>query len=284
MSKKNWLVVKLIVLVLTLIVICGIAVTLIFGYSISLSSLGFKSNLEGGTPTEQEQTFEGIEKIVFYGHSIPLAIVEEQRDDVLLIDNTKIVGMFANRIDENKYLVSENTLYFEQGYPKWLSFGINFNYEVTGEVIIEVPEGVELVYEISSVTGGINIDAPSSELLKIENVNGDIKIKQGGDNLKIESVNGDIDIGSSFNTQLIKSINSDIETVADVYCDEIDIDYVNGDVTVALFEGVVYSVTHDAVSGDIRDSYTGGNDAEPSGVTLEIEINGVSGSAAIVDN
>ncbi len=278
MSKKNWLIVKLAVLILLFALILSIMVSMLnvdgldFGFN-----LGMNRRLDDGIPTEQEQNFEDIERIVFYGYSLPLSINETQRDDVLLIDNTTMTG----NVEPNQYLVEGNTLYFEQG--GFRRIGFNFNYDgISGEIKFEVPMGVEIEYDIDSVSGGIVVDAPLNNGLKINNVSGNIDILQGGDELIINSVSGKIEIEEPVITQKIATVSGGIDTVADTESVEIDVDSVSGSTDIALSEGVTYSVKHAAVSGSVNDDYTGGSGA--SDKTLNISVSSVSGSVNIFDD
>ncbi len=280
MSKKNWLVVKLVVLILLFIAVATILFSIFvgdrFGFKINSSWNGY---LNDGIPTQQEQSFEGIEKVVVYSYSLPIEIIETDRNDVLLIDNSD--SHLANN-EDNLYVVEDDTLYFEQAEQiAWFGFN-NFTNSVSGEIIIEVPQDVELEYEINSVSEEILIDAFSDELT-INNVSGNIYVLQGGDELNINGVSGSIEIADAFLEQKINSVSGNIYTVADKDSSVINVDTVSGGVDIGLANGIEYSINHDSVSGKVRDNYTPSDDGTSSDQKLIISVHSVSGFVDITN-
>ncbi len=280
MSRKGVLYIKLTVLILTLIVVLAIVFTGFFG---RFNMFGFdvlNNSFIDGEATQEQQSFEDIDKIVVYSYSLPVTVRQAERDDVLMIDSTTVSGFNASTVEDNSYKVEQGVLYFEQGEPKNYFFGFN-SATVRGEIVFEVPQDVEIEYDISSVSGGILVDAPSKGELAIDNVSGSIDISYGGDDLNINNVSGSIDVMQPFDTQNIKTVSGSIDTHCDTDSTLLRVESVSASIDITLSQGVNYEVKHDSISGSINDSYDGGDDSNSN--VLEIISSSVSGSVNIND-
>ncbi len=280
MTRKSMLLIKLIVLILILIFLVFIVVAGFRGISDGFGSTFWNNSFIQGEATQEQQSFDNIDKIVVYSYSLPVTIKQVKRDDVLLIDSTTVSGFNSGNIKDNTYDVEQGTLYFEQGEVEGFLFGFN-GANISGEIVIEVPEDVELEYEISGVSGAILLDAPSSEELYINSVSGSIQVNYGGEDLTVNNVSGSIDIMQPFETQDINTVSGSIDTYCDTDSTLLKVESISGSLDVVLSDGVNYEIDHSSVSGNVNESYSGGNSG--SDKLLRIITSSVSGSVNITD-
>ncbi len=277
MNRKTLLVIKLIVLILLLLVISFVAFAIIAfnGYSNTFSENLFSSESSFGQTAQKVQTFEDVQQIKLNLASIDVQIYETDSNIVTLYDNTQKEG-FRIGIGGN----DDNTVEFKNGkltFTQGGTWNIGFNFiRITGDIIIEVPKGTQIEYEIDSASSDIYIDAPIKNTLKINNVSGEIEIMQGGEELNINTVSGDVEVFMAYEQIDIDCVSSDVKLVANSATKSIDFDGVSGDVEIEVEDDAKYDINFDAVSGDVDDDYENQNsDAN----AIQISINAVSGDA-----
>ncbi len=279
MSRKTLLLIRLIVLILLLLVMSFVAVA-IFSFNIFENNISLLDNFRfTGENTQQVQTFEGVEEIELDLASIDVKIVETSSDIVTLYDNTSISGfrLGIGGNDENKVNFTNGTLTFTQAK----SWGIGINMlNVVGEVVIEVPKGSLIEYEINSASSDVYFDAKAKDKLDINIVSGEIEIEQGGDELDIETVSGDIYVYDVFKNVDVNCVSSDLNMVADETTNRIGYNGVSGDVEIEIENDAEYNVEISSVSGDINDDY---NNASNDSGAIDISVDNVSGDIYLQD-
>ncbi len=279
MSRKTLLVIKLIVLILLLVVMSFVALAIVsfgsFGKSFDLlQNFSFS-----GEATKQVQTFEGVEEIELNLASIDVEIVETSSDIVTLHDNTSVSGfrLGIGGSDENTVEFKNGKLTFEQAR----SWGIGINFlSVEGSVVIEVPKGAQIEYEINSASSDIYFDAKAKNKLEINNVSGEIEVMQSGEDIDVETVSGDVYIYEVFENIDIDGVSCDVSLVADKTTQKITYNGVSGDLEIEIEGGAEYKAEMDSVSGDINDDY---NNISNDNSAIDITVNNVSGDVDLQD-
>lgn len=161
----------------------------------------------------------------------------------------------------------------------------------TGSVDFEVqiPSGIELAIELASVNGNVSTEGGKGEAL-LEVVNGNIDAEGFSGELIVHSVNGNIDIIESPGIRIVEVVNGNIECVVNDLEDDLELESVNGNIT--LYLGIDAEVEIETISGTIEiadifaayitDNMVGTSSAFGDG-EFSIDINTVSGNILIDD-
>lgn len=288
MSRKNWLLIKLILLSLIFVLLSRIIIVgnisirgninvldkiriSIMGPS-TLNNIPFK---EG-----EEKSFSNVEKIVVDSISLPVHIYESDVAQVTVKDSSTVYGLGSK--NPNTLSQENGTLSFKQKkrFP-FLSI-------VRGNLVIEVPHGSTLEYDISNVSGSIIHDATSENTLKTTTVSGSIKIHQGGEKVFAKSTSGSVRIYSPFKDVSAKSVSGAVRILADQNSKQISGSSVSGSVTVQLENVSGYDMDYSTTSGSVKDTYSNidyskSGNASYGDSSLKISASSVSGSIKLAD-
>ncbi len=288
MSRKTTLAIKLIVLIALLILLISVALGFLgvnflgksvfnFGAFDVFSPWSF-TQVNSGNIAQDVQSYEDVEEIEVYLRDADIKIYETDSDKVTFYDNTETSGFLLGFGDnvENTISFKNGKLVFNQGV-EW-SIGFNF-ITTTGDIVIEVPKGSKIEYNINAANSDIEFDALSSGTIDIDNVNGDIEIMQAGEELDIDTVNSNIEVYAVFEKIDIDGVNANVNCVADSSTKNISYDGVNGDLTVEILDDAEYNISLNSVSGRIDDDY----DNETNNDGIDISVDNVSGNVSLED-
>ncbi len=196
--------------------------------------------------------FKGITRIAIRSYSLPIDIVESNRDDVMLTDSTVYEDIHLGKTEKNTVSANNGLLEFKQGKVVGVSV-----LTVKGRITIEVPQGIALEYELASASGDIKLCAHSEGKLAISNVSGNTHVEYGGDNITVSTVSGNVSIGEPFVNQKINAISGRIATYCDSDSLKLDINSISGNVDVGIKKGVNCHFTHSTLSGSVSFEHSG---------------------------
>lgn len=280
MSRKQWLVIKLILLSLIFIMIIRIGIQVTKKSESDDYRLGINMTSSMPVETGEKKTFADVEKIVIDSINLPVEIYESDVREVTIQDNTNVQGIGTRK--PNKVSYQDGVLSFKQAKQRPLLFSIR------GNIVVEVPRGSNLEYRINSVSGDINHDAPSKGQLKAKTVSGEINIHQGGEKVSAESVSGSIQIYSAFEEVKIDTISGSISMTANKDSEEMTGSSVSGSIKLKLDKVAGYEMDYSTVSSSVQDSYANTNYSRSGRATngdesLSINLKSVSGSISLID-
>ncbi len=280
MNRKQWLMVKLVLLTLIFITVAtiGFRVT----KNLGKGGIGFDSSMKNSVPIVEGEkvTFENVQKIIIDTINLPVEIQEGDVSEVTIQDNSTAHGVGTKK--PNKVAYEDGTLSFKQVKQRPLFFSIS------GNVIVEVPKGSLIEYELESVSGYISHNAPSKGKLKADTISGAIKIHQSGEKLSAESISGSIKIYQGFKETKVETISGSIKLEANQDSEQISGSSVSGSFQIALKNVSGYMMDYSTVSSSVKDSYANidysksGNATNGDG-SLKINLSSVSGSINLTD-
>ncbi len=266
MNRKNWLTVKLILL-LVILIFMGIA---------ALNFTGLKSltAIKG-----EEKSFNNVEKIVVESISLSVEVLETDGTTVTIKDNSKGYGLRAGK--SNTLKQENGVVTFKQGKGMFLSF-------VMGNVVIEVPRGSILEYDVSSISGDIDLDAMSRDSLNASSISGAIEIHQGGEKAEVETTSGSVRIHAPFEKVKAESVSGSIRLKADENSKEVLTSAISGSIRIQLKNVSGYSMDYSSTSGSIKDTYDNidyskSGQANRGNSALDINVSTISGSIKLSD-
>lgn len=114
---------------------------------------------------------------------------------------------------------------------------------------IKIPENIDLEIELTSVNGNVSMDGGKGEAC-LEVVNGNIDAENFSGELEVCSVNGNIDVSDSPGIIIAELVNGNIECVINSLEDDLEVDAVNGNIT--LYLGIDAEVEIETISGEIN--------------------------------
>lgn len=279
MSRKKWLTVKLILLILMFITLIAISVTVIIRPR--LSDYGLGANMLSIMPIEEgeKKTFTDVEKIIVDTINLPIDIYESDVSQVSIQDNTTIYGLGSRK--PNKVAYQDGVLSFKQVKQK------SFLSIVRGNVIVEVPRGSVLDYKLDSISGGINHDALSEDL-KLETISGAIRIQQEGEKISVESISGSVRIYSAFEDVVVDSISGSIRLVANGNTKEVEGSSISGSIRIKLDQVSGYEMDYSTISSSVKDdysktAYSKSGRASSGDESLKMNLSSISGSIGLAD-
>lgn len=280
MSRQKWLLIKLILLILIFIILGRISICVIS--SSTLKNTHFGGITMGNTPSIQgdKKSFSNIEKIVVDSISLPVHIYESDVTQVTVQDNSKVYILGTK--SPNKLSQEDDVLSFKQG--KQFSF-----LSITrGNIVIEVPRGSALEYDINNISGSIIHDAMSRDTLTATSISGSVKILQPGEKLFAKSTSGSVRIYSPFEDVSAKSISGSVQILANQDSKQISGSSVSGSVKIQLENVSGYTMDYSTTSGSVKDTYAN-IDYSKSGKTsygdssLKINASSISGSIKLTN-
>lgn len=173
---------------------------------------------------EGVEVFSDVEKIEADITDVPITIVESNVEEITVTSTVENTGIGI--VTQPKVWKKGNVLRFHQGYM------IGYCTESSGDVRIEIPEGMNLDIEITSGSGDVIVDTSVSDNILIDATVGEKTITSKGENLAIKSVSGNININGGFSDTKIETINSDVQMHADADTAQIYYESVSGDANI----------------------------------------------------
>ena len=280
MSRKQWLSVKLVLLTAILVMTAIIGVKMFDSSSPSGFDFGF--HMDKGMPIEvgQKKAFLNVEKVIVETINLPVHIYESDVAQVTIQDNTTVYGIGPGK--PNLISHQDGVLAFKQVKQK------SFMTLVKGHVIVEVPKGSSLNYQLGSISGDISHNALSKENLKVQTISGTIEIRQKGEEVSAESISGAVRIYEAFEEVSADTISGSISLVADQGTKEISGSSISGSIKIMLNKVSGYEMNYSTVSSQVEDVYSQTNYSKSGkGKTgdgsLSIDVETISGSIALED-
>ncbi|HHX62544.1 MAG TPA: DUF4097 domain-containing protein [Epulopiscium sp.] len=226
------------------------------------------------------KSFSGVEKIVVDAISLPIHIYESDVATVTVTDNSQAYGLSTSK--PNMLSQKGHVLSFKQGKP------LSFLSIATGNIIIEVPRGSTLEYDINNISGSLIHDAISKNTLTATSISGSIRIHQAGEKVFAKSTSGSVRIYSSFEDVEAKSVSGSVRILANQDSKQILGSSISGSVRIQLENVSGYTMDYSTTSASVKDTYA--NTAySKSGKTaygdssLKINASSVSGSIKLTD-
>lgn len=280
MSRKQWLLIKLVLLFFILITLFRIS-AFILGSSTTRNT-PFRSILMKNIPLieGEAKSFSSVEKIVVDAINLPIHIYESDVAKVTVTDNSQAYGLGTKK--PNVLAQKDHVLSFKQG--KRFSF-LSF---IRGNIIIEVPRGSTLEYDISNVSGSLIHDAISKNTLTTTSISGSIRIHQAGEKVFAKSTSGSIRIYSSFEDVKAQSVSGGVRILANQDSKQISGSSVSGSITIQLANVTGYEMDYSTTSGSVKDTYANidyskSGNASYGDSSLKINASSVSGSIKLAD-
>ena len=98
---------------------------------------------------------------------------------------------------------------------------------------VKIPSGIDLEIELTSVNVNVSIDGGKGEAL-LEVVNGNIEAENFSGELAVNTVNGNIDVSESPGIRIAELVNGNIECVINTLEHDLELESVNGNITLHL--------------------------------------------------
>ena len=184
----------------------------------------------------------------------PITIIESDVQEVTV--SSTVVNTGLGFITQPSTWKKDGVLYFHQGYA------VGWNTESTGDITIEIPEGMVLDIDIKSGSGDVFVNTSVSTNISIDAAVGEKIIESNGKNLFIKSVSGNITIGGIFANTEIDTINSNLKMYANADTDKIYYESISGNATIFMQRVRGYNLLH---------TYAGGKTEEYCSVEESLE-------------
>ena len=267
MKRSNWFIVKLTLLIVLFFAI-GIG-------AINFSGLTNKSNID-----KKEKTFSSVDKLVMESTSLSVDIHESNVEKVTIKDHSKTRGLMARKpikIIQTGGVVS----------VKQRKSGFFFT-SVSGNIVVEIPKGSKLEYDVSTVSGHIDHDATSSSELKAKSISGKIGIQKSGEKVNVKTTSGAIKIYSPFEEIKGKSVSGSIFVAANQDSKKVNLSTVSDSIKIQLENRVGYTFNFSTKSGSVKDTYENKDYSKSGKATIKeplvkIGASSISGSITLVD-
>ncbi len=156
-----------------------------------------------------------------------------------------------------------------------------------GKVVVQVPAGTAMPYELRTVSGSVKLDAPCTTAA-LETTSGSVKVYRSGAALTARTVSGSIKVYEPFPAQDLRTTSGSVKAAADAGTEEVRMQTVSGSIKLQL-EGITgYRLEHHVTSGSVRDEYRNiryeqdGTDTWGDG-SLWIHASTTSGSIKLTD-
>lgn len=212
--------------------------------------------------------------------SLPVHVYESDVTQVTVQDNSTVYGRGTK--SPNTLSQKDDVLSFKQG-KRFSSLSL-----VRGNLVIEVPRGSALEYDINNISGSIIHDAMSKDTLTAATISGSVKIYQGGEKIFAKSISGSVRLYSSFEDVSANSVSGSVRLLANQDSKQISGSSISGSVKIQLENVSGYDLDYSTTSGSVKDTYTN----MPSGksghfthndASLKINASTVSGSISLID-
>ncbi len=267
MTNKKLLYIKLITLIILFLLICFTSLQFIMrgGHNMDFSYHSGKLILS--------ENFNNVEALKADLTSFSVEVVEHDSEEVLV----EFYRTGFGKSTEPVMNILDNRLTIEE--PITL-LNINFS---SGKILVYVPAGSQLPYDLSTASGSVKLNASSSTAV-LRTISGSIKVYQGGDQLKAKTTSGSIKAYEPFHRIESGTTSGSIKLTASPDTTSIQSKSVSGSIKVELHDVEDYSINYSSVSGSFRNEY--GNSSitsNNSSAALQINAKTTSGSIKLCD-
>lgn len=267
MTRKRYLGIKLIALSILFVLVAMLSINITKGSFFEES-------------TVEEKVFTNIERIQVDLMSYSVEVIESDIDRVTVKNQTRQFGFKPS----NPIIIQEEDKtikILQEKKPSILFFS-------TGSIVIEVPQDEVLEYRINNISGSINHNAKSKNLITATNISGSIRIYQGGQSVFVESISGSVKIYAPFVDLRASSISGSVRALADENSKQVDISSISGSLGLHLKNLAGYDMTYSTTSGSVRDEYKDtkypkSGHIQEGDASLRINASTVSGSVRLED-
>lgn len=252
MSNKSYNIVKIVILSIILIILCGFFVSvLVFGRE--WNSFMVKSGGKMSKVIDNEYSLSNVNSIKANLRDADFTINYSNTDQIKVV-------VYDKDDSEANVTVDDGVLDISFGRP-YVCFGFCY-YDRRVEVYI--PDNFSGDVDVISASGDITIPNLSSSNLKVKTASGDVKITEGND-VNIKTASGDVDIFKA-NIINVNTVSGEVEidsanqifgktTSGDVEINEvkeiIEFTTVSGDIDI-LHGNLIKNSKISSVSGDIE--------------------------------
>lgn len=270
MSRKQWLGVKL--LALTLVLLSVVALSLRF-------TMGNRLVLNDSVNAETKE-FTNVDSLEVKLISVAITVVESDVLKVTVKDSVRARGLGDNHpiiINEKDGLIS-----IEQRNSR------PFFSLITGNIVVEIPRGTMLKYNINNISGSIEHNAASNDTLTATSISGSVNVRHGGEKAYLKSTSGSVRVHEAFEELSVSSVSGSVRVRADGISKSISASSVSGSVEIMLERVAGYSMNYSTTSGSVKDSYENikyskSGNATNGDESLDIQASTVSGSIRLAD-
>ena len=232
MNRKTYLVLKLVLLILLFCLLLGLAAFFLLRGFLPGSGYG---------KLRVSAVFDDVETVAVDSGACAVEVLEGAGDSLTVAYYQS--GFLPS--DPPQWEQTENTLTVTSQSRGILS---------GGRIVLWVPAGDPLNYQIQTASGSVRLDMPSRET-EITTTTGSAKVCQGGNRLTVSTKTGSIKVYEPFQDQSLETKTGSIKTTADQNSVSCRAGTNTGSVKVAL-EGVTgYTFTYDVSVGSVKDAY-----------------------------
>lgn len=227
-------------------------------------ALSLKSNPYTYKTKIDRKSFVDIKKINADLLSYSIEIKESNNDEIVV----KLISNQLNRKIRNPIIINQkdNILKIKEEKNNYLNiFSKNL-------IIIEIPKNQTLQYNLYSISGSIDHNAKSKDVLVADTVSGSIKTHNVGDSVLAQSVSGSIKMYSSFKEISAKSVSGSLSVLADANTNHIKLSSTSGSIRIQLENISKYNLNYSTVSGSVKDKYKD-KSLEKSGLIIDNDQN-----------
>lgn len=219
------------------------------------------------------EQFDHVEALKVDITSFSVEVVEHESDDVIV----EFYRTGYGKGTEPVMTLSGNMLTIEE--PIKL-LGVNLS---SGKILVYVPAGSQLPYELNTVSGSIKLNTASTTA-NLGTVSGSIKVYQRGNQLKAKTSSGSIKVYEPFQTIEAGTTSGSIKLTASSGSTAIQSKSVSGSIKVQLRDIEDYSIDYSSVSGSYKNEYMNGSLSSSNGSSaLKITAKTTSGSIKLCD-
>jgi hypothetical protein len=232
MSRKTYLVLKLVLLSILFCLLLGLsAFFLLRG---SLPSAGYGK-------LRVSAAFDDVEAVTVNGGACAVEVLEGAGDSLTVAYYQS--GFLPS--DPPQWEQAENTLTVTDQ-----SHGI-FS---AGRIVLWVPAGDQLDYQIQTASGSVRLSMPSQEA-EITTTTGSVKVYEGGGRLTVSTKTGSIKVYEPFQEQSLETKTGSIKSTLAETSTQCRAETNTGSVKLALRDVSGYTFTYDASVGSVKDEY-----------------------------
>lgn len=249
-------------------------------FIIGIGTLYYVGSQSTNVVEEEERTFSGVEKVVVDSINLSVKIYESDVEQVTVQHNAKVRGLTTGKSNKIEQVGGVLTVKQEKA-------GFFFSY-ISGSIVVEIPEGSVLEYDINTISGNIDHDGIGRNTLTAVSISGEISIHQGGEKALVKSNSGSVKIHAPFEELSAKSISGSVSVVADQDSKIVTTSSVSGSVKIQLDSVLGYNMDYSTTSGSVKDTYRNMGFSKSGNATngdssLKIDASSISGSIKLVD-
>lgn len=236
--NRKLLIAKLVALIVLLVVVCAIAVQVIF------KGWGSMTQFAGSGTLVSRTEFSLAEEVDVNLASFGVEVFTHDKENFIVDFYRSGFGTIKDPTIEliDGVLTVKETI---------MPIGINLG---SGKIIVYVPEGTPLPYTLHSTSGSVRLRAPSTSA-NLHSTSGSVKVYSGGETLTAESTSGSVKVYAPFKTIDANSTSGSVKLIADAQSESIKARSVSGSVKIALDGVTGYILDYKTVSGSVKDTY-----------------------------